>query len=190
MGQHQPPLRRPASPGTGKLTIAKEIVKQFGARGEPCARLDNHATHNLVWKLIPEHRKFDPPVLAKVSELRRVLLEAAAELTSETHSIVFANVLPPDCEPTIVDPNRDLALKLGKTFVALELTLDPEEVMRRVGNPDRVANLKLTDVKRARQVIDGGQTLPTHWPQLCQLAIDGLTAAEAAERIIAIADQS
>ncbi len=179
-----------AFPGTGKLTIAKEIVKQLTARGEPCARLDNHATHNLVWQLIPEHRKFDPPVLAKVRELRRVLVEAAAELTSEAHSIVFTNFLPPNRDATIVDPHRDLALELGKTFVALELTLDPDEVLRRVGNPDRMANLKLTDVKRAREVIDGGQTLPTHWPELRHFAIDGLTAAEAARRIITIADES
>jgi hypothetical protein len=178
-----------AFPGTGKLTIAKEIVKQLEARGEPCARLDNHATHNLVWQLIPAQRKFDPPVLAKVLELRRVLLEAAAELTSEAHSIVFTNFLPPDREETIVDGIRDLALELGKTFVALELTLDPEEVVRRVGNPDRVANLKLTDVERARQVIAGGQTLPKHWPELRQLAVDGLTATEAAALIIAIADE-
>ena len=177
-----------AYPGTGKLTIAKEIVKQLEARGEPCARLDNHATHNLVWQLVPPHRRFDPPVLAKVFELRRVLLEAAEELASEDHSIVFTNFLPPGREPTVADPNRDLAVKLGKTFVALELTLDPDEVLRRVGNADRVANLKLTDVERARQVIDGGQTLPTHWPELRTFAIDGLTAAEAAGRIIAIAD--
>jgi hypothetical protein len=178
-----------AFPGTGKLTIAKEIVTKLEARGEPCARLDNHATHNLVWQLIPEHRKFDPAVLAKVIELRRVLLEAAAELTSEAHSIVFTNYLPPDRDPTIIDPHRDLALTLGKTLVAVELTLDPDEVLRRVGNPDRVANLKLTDVAIAGQVIDQGQTLPTHWPELRELAIDGLTAAEAADRIIAIADE-
>lgn len=179
-----------AYPGTGKLTIAKEIVQQLDARGEPCARLDNHATHNLVWQLIPEDRKFDPPVLAKVIELRQVLLEAAAELTSDAHSIVFTNFLPPDREPTILDPHRDLAATLGKTLVAVELTLDPEEVLRRVGNPDRVANLKLTDVEYARHVIDQGQTLPTHWPELRRLAIDGLTAAEAAARIIAIADDA
>lgn len=179
-----------AYPGTGKLTIAKEIVRQLRARGEPCALLDNHATHNLVWQLIPEHRKFDPPVLARVRELRRVLVEAAAELMSEAHSIVFTNFLPPGREPTIVDPNRNLALKLGKTLVAIELTLDADEVLRRVGNPDRIANLKLTDVRRAREVIDLGQTLPTHWPELRRLAIDDLTAAEAARRIIAIADKA
>jgi hypothetical protein len=178
-----------AFPGTGKLTIATEIVRQLAARGEPCARLDNHATHNLVWQLVPEHQKFDPPVLARVFELRQVLLAAAAELTSEAHSIVFTNFLPPDRPPTVVDAHRDLARQLGKAFVALELTLDPDEVLRRVGNPDRVANLKLTDTRRAREVIDAGQTLPTHWPELRRLAIDGLTAAEAAARIIAMADE-
>ena len=177
-----------AFPGTGKLTIAKEIVKQLEARGEPCARLDNHATHNLVWQLIHEDRKFDPPVLDKVFELRRVLLEAAAELTSEAHSIVFTNYLPPTREPTIVDPNRDLAIKLGKTLVAVELTLDRAEVLRRVGNPDRVANMKLTRIESANRVMDAGQTLPTHWPELRSMAIDGLSAAEAAARIIALAD--
>ena len=177
-------------PGTGKLTIAKEIVRLHAERGEPCARLDNHATHNLVWQLIPAERKFDPPVLARVHELRRVLLEAAAELTSDAHSIVFTNFLPPDRPRDIVDPQRDLAAKLGKPFVAVELRLDREEVLRRVGNADRVANLKITDVERAKVVMDAGQTLPTHWPELTSLAIDGLSAAEAAARIIAMGDRA
>lgn len=176
-----------AFPGTGKLTIAKEIVAKLDARGEPCARLDNHATHNLVWQLVDEQRRFDPAVLDKVLELRRVLLEAAAELTSDSHSIVFTNFLPPDREPTILDPHRDLARALGKRLVAVELTLDPNEVLRRIGSPDRVANLKLADAEVARHVIDRGQTLPTHWPELRRLAIDGLTAGEAADRIIAMA---
>ena len=177
-------------PGTGKLTIAKEIVRLLAERGEPCARLDNHATHNLVWQLIPAERKFEPPVLARVFELRRVLLEAAAELTSDAHSIVFTNFLPPDRPPEIVDSQRDLALKLGKPLVAVELTLDREEVLRRVDNVDRVANLKLIDIERAKVVMDAGQTLPRHWPELTSVAIDGLTAAEAATTLIAMADQA
>lgn len=118
-----------------------------------------------------------------------MLLEAATELTGDGHSIVFTNFLPPGRERTVVDSNRELAMHLGKTFVAVELTLDPDEVVRRVGSPDRVENLKLTDRDIARQVIDRGQTLPTHWPELRQLAIDGLTAADAAAQIIAIADR-
>ena len=51
-------------PGTGKLTIAQEIVRLLAERGEPCARLDNHATHNLVWQLIPAERKFEPAICA------------------------------------------------------------------------------------------------------------------------------
>lgn len=176
-------------PGTGKLTISTEITRQLEARGEPCARLDNHATANLVWQLVSEDQKFDPAVFAKILDLRRVLLEAA-EMASEAHSIVFTNFLPPDRDATVLDPHRQLAATLGKPFVALELVLDAEEVVRRVVGADRVANLKLTDPHIARAVIDGGQTLPAHWPELRQLAIDGLTAAEAAARIIELGDEA
>jgi hypothetical protein len=177
-----------AFPGTGKLTIGREIKRQLEARGEPCALLDNHATHNLVWQLIPPERKFDDAVLAKVFELRRIVIEAAAELTSAAHSIVFTNFLPPTREPTIVDPHRALAQTLGKPLVAVELRCDRDEVLRRVGNPDRVVNLKLADPARAAQVMDGGQTLPTHWPELTHLDITGLSPEESAARLIAMAD--
>src|SRR5690606_22029293 len=106
---------------------------------------------------------------------------------SEAHSIVFTNFLPPGREPTIIDPNRELALTLGKPFVAVALVLDAEEILRRVGNPDRAAHLKLTDATFTRHLIDQGQTLPTHWPELRRLDIDGLSASKAADRIIAMA---
>jgi len=38
--------------------------------------------------------------------------------------------------------------------------------------------------------MNAGQTLPTHWPELTSVAIDGLTAAEAAATLIAMADQA
>ena len=177
-----------AYPGTGKLTISREVKRQLAERGEPAALLDNHATHNLIWQMIPEERKFDEPVLAKVFELRRIVVEAAAELASPAHSLLFTNFLPPSREPTIVDPHRELAVKLGKPLVAVVLTCDQEEVLRRVGNPDRVTNLKLTSVERARQVMAAGQTLPTHWPELTELDITGLSVEESAARIIAMAD--
>jgi adenylate kinase len=176
-----------AFPGTGKLTIAKEIKRQLEARGEPVALLDNHATHNLVWQLVPEAQRFDEAVLGRVFELRRVLIEAAAELTSDAHSILFTNFLPPGRPANLLDPHRDLARKLGKPLVAVVLACDRDEVLRRVGNPDRAANLKLDDVEIARHVMDAGQTLP-EWPELVELDVSVLSAEEAARRIVAMAD--
>lgn len=42
-----------AFPGTGKYTIAVEIVRQLTERGEHAVLLDNHATANLVGQLVP-----------------------------------------------------------------------------------------------------------------------------------------
>jgi hypothetical protein len=81
-------------PGTGKYTVARAIVEQLAARGEPAALLDNHATANLVWSLVTPERRFDADVMARVAELRAVLWDAAAELTGPAHSLILTNFLP------------------------------------------------------------------------------------------------
>ncbi len=82
-------------PASGKYTVAKAMVELLAARGEPAALLDNHATANLVWSLVPRERRFDPDVMARLAELRSVLWDAAAELTSPDRSLILTNYLPP-----------------------------------------------------------------------------------------------
>ena len=94
-------------PGTGKYTVARAIVKQLAARGEPAALLDNHATSNLIWSLVPSERRFDPDVMARLAELRSVLWDAAAELTSPAHSLILTNYLPPGRPSSVLDRHRD-----------------------------------------------------------------------------------
>lgn len=67
------------------------------------------------------------------------------------------------------------------------LRCDPEEIVRRVSNPDRAGLLKIVDPHRAREILAAGMTLPT-WPELVDLDVTGLTAAEAAARVVALAD--
>lgn len=174
-------------PGTGKLTIAREMVRQLDARGEPAALLDNHATTNLIWSLVPTERRFDPDVMARIFEVRAIVLAAAAELVDDQRSLVLTNFLPAGREPSIIDVHRDLARTLGKRLVAVVLTCDRAEVLARVGNPDRVANLKLADPVRAAAVMDAGQTLP-EWPELVELDITGLSPAASAAKVLALAD--
>lgn len=174
-------------PGTGKYTVAKAMVEHLAARGEPAALLDNHSTANLVWSLVEPERRFDPDVMARVAELRHVLWDAAAELTSPAHSLLLTNYLPIERAPTVIDRHRELAQQLGRRFVAVVLHCDPEEVLRRVPNPDRAERMKLVDPDRARTIMAAGMTLPT-WPELVDLDITGLTPAEAAARVVALAD--
>ena len=175
-------------PGTGKYTIARAIVEQLAARGEPAALLDNHATANLIWALVPPERRWDPDVMAKLAELRHVLWDAAAELTSPAHSLVLTNYLPPGRPPTVLDRHRELALQLGVPLVAVVLHCDPEEVIKRIPNPDRAARMKLVDPVRARELMSSTLVLP-NWPELVDLDVTGLSPVEAASRVIALADK-
>lgn len=174
-------------PGTGKYTVAKAIVEHLGHRGEPAALLDNHSTANLVWSLVAPERRFDPDVMARLAELRNVLWDAAAELTSPGHSLVFTNYLPVGRPANVLDRHREVAQQLGRRFVAVVLRCDPDEILRRIPTADRAARMKLVDPDRARSIMSTGMTLPA-WPELVDLDITGLTPAEAATRVIALAD--
>ena len=174
-------------PATGKYTVAKAIVEQLAERGEPAALLDNHATANLVWSLVPRERRFDADVMARLAQLRHVLWDAAAELTSPAHSLILTNYLPPGRPSTVLDRHRELAQQLRLPLVAVVLHCDPDEVIRRIPNADRAARLKLVDPDRARELMSSAMTLPT-WPELVDLDITGLSPPEAAARVIALAD--
>ena len=176
-------------PGTGKYTVARAIVKQLAARGEPAALLDNHATANLIWSLVPSERRFDPDVMARLAELRSVLWDAAAELTSPAHSLILTNYLPPGRPSTVLDRHRELAQQLGHPLVAVVLRCDPEEVIGRIPNADRVERLKLVDPERARVLMSSALIVPS-WPELVDLDITGMSPAEAAARVIALADEN
>ena len=174
-------------PGTGKYTVARAIVERLAARGEPAALLDNHATANLVWSLVPTERRFDPEVMSWLTRLRDLLGDAAAELTGPERSLVFTSYLPVGRPSTALDRHRELALQLDRPLVAVVLHCDPDEVLRRVSNPDRATRMKLVDPDVARSIMAAGMTLPT-WPELTDLDITGLSAGEAADRVIALGE--
>ena len=58
-------------------------------------------------------RRFDPEVMARVAQLRSVLWDAVAELTSPSHSLVFTNYLPLGRPATVIDRHREVAQELG-----------------------------------------------------------------------------
>jgi len=77
--------------------------------------------------------------MARMLELRIVLLDAIEELSSPDLSLVFTNFLPPDRPANLIDRHREVAIKYGRTLVAVVLDLDVDEVLRRVPAEDRRA---------------------------------------------------
>jgi hypothetical protein len=174
-----------AFPGTGKYTVARAMVGQLEARGEPAALLDNHSFVNLVWSFVPTEQRFDPDVMGRINEIRRLVVSAAGEHAGPDHSLVFTNFLPAGQRRDVADPHRDLATKLGKRFVPVILECDRDEVLRRVANADRSARFKLDVPHVAARIMDEGMTIPD-WPELVRLDITGLTPDEAAARVLAL----
>lgn len=170
-------------PGTGKYTIAKEIVRLLTERGEEAVLLDNHATANIVWSMVPTDRRFAPDVLDQLKLVRRAVLEAAEAIASPATSFVFTNFIPPTATGEIVDSHRDFALRRGQRLVVAALSCDREEILRRVPSPGRAERMKLVDVGVAARQMEAGMKLPD-WPELTELPIDGLTATEAADAIL------
>ena len=58
-------------PGTGKYTVAKELVRAMEADGRTTRLLDNHASGNLILSLVPKPTHGIPaPVMDRIIEVR------------------------------------------------------------------------------------------------------------------------
>ena len=172
-------------PGTGKYTIACEIVRILRERGDVVALLDNHATANLLWQAVPPERRFERNVMDWLAKVRAVLLEAVEDIAAPDASLVFTNFVPPERPATVLDFHRDLARRRDSRLVAVALRCEPEEILRRVPNADRAERFKLVNTDIARASMEQPLNLPD-WPELVDLDITGLTPTEAAERVLSL----
>jgi len=172
-------------PGTGKYTIARQIVTQLGARGRTAKLLDNHATANLIFDLAPVEDRFSATSTGHIHTIRGAVLQAIEDLSPPDWSFVFTNFIPPTATMTTPDRHRDLAQRRRVPFVGVQLACDREELLRRVVGDDRAGRLKLVDPVRTEEVLAEGTVLPT-WPDLATLDVTHLSPADAAAAVIAL----
>ena len=170
-------------PGTGKYTVAKELTRQLNAAGRTTKLLDNHATANLIFDVVPPAERLSAPSMAHVGTIRRAVLTAIEELSPPDWSFVFTNWIPPTSSLATVERHRDLAVGRGLPFVVVVLECERDEILRRVSGDDRAARLKLVDVRRAAEVIDGGALVPD-WPGVLHLDVTSRSPEQAAAWIL------
>ena len=141
-------------PGTGKYTVAKELVAQLEARGHETRLVDNHSVSNPVLGVVridPEVA-VPPEVWDRVREVRTVVYDSIATLSPPEWSFVFTNyVADTPADRAHYERLEELADAWGSRFVPVRMTVEVDELLRRMTQPERAARMKMTNADLARR---------------------------------------
>jgi hypothetical protein len=168
--------------GVGKLTVAKAICTQTGAR-----LFDNHLVNNVIFSLIRTDGKttLPPEVWDHTGEIRRIAFKAIEALAAPDESYVLTNALTDDpVDRQWYEAALALARRRRSVFLPVELCCDEASHAERVGTPEREKNLKHTDVASALARRSTVRLLPIDHPNFMTLDNSRVAPDEAASIII------
>lgn len=159
-------------PGSGKLTIAREMAKQLGARV-----LDNHTIINPAEALFDRR---DPLNRSLRKALRAVIFEHAGRMKPGT-SLILTDALSDDpFDSAVFDDYRALAAARGATLIAVVLDCSPERNRERLTAPGRAERHKLTSEAVLASLRAACQLLKAEGLPLIELDVSELSAEQAA----------
>lgn len=173
-------------PGVGKLTIAKELARIAG-----CKVVDNHYWLNPIFGLI--HQDGVTPLPAGIwplaEQVRSAVLETIAEYSPPEWSFVFTHAAIGDPEHESADrvicrDIAEIADRRGASRLAVRLTCAPEELVRRVAEPERRLRFKGCDTEEVWRNAEW-QPFDPGWSRSMLIDTSGLPAQQTAEQILA-----
>ena len=176
-------------PGVGKLTVAKHLCRDLG-----CRLIDNHYWLNPIFRLIEQDGVTPLPagVWPLTEYVRQAVFETIATHSPATWNFVFTQAAVGGAEfeeanRSISDAIAALVSQRKARALAIQLTCAPEELVRRVMQPERRALMKECDENAAhenarRPAFDPG------WRQVLTIDTTALSPRETADRIIAHAE--
>jgi hypothetical protein len=169
--------------GVGKLTVAREICAQSGAR-----LFDNHLANNVIFSLIREDGRTAIPEAAwdLITNIRRQALTAIAEIARPEASFVLTNALMDDdpMDRAAFDEVVAVAERRNSIFVPVVLTASDAAHDARIPDPGREAGLKMTDPMGAASVRGRRRILSIDHANRLDLDTTDLPAGKAAREII------
>lgn len=173
-------------PGAGKYTIAKAMRERLLAAGRDGRVVDNHSVNNPIFELIdlPSEGALPSVVWEHVDSVREGMLRTIEDLSPRTWWFIFTNYLVKGEDEGYVQRLERLAERRGAVLIPVVLTCAPDEVLRRVVQPDRRARLKDTSVTRAGQALATRRLVDPGLPQSLQLDVTSLPPDQAAVRIL------
>lgn len=152
-------------PGTGKFTVAKELVSALSGDDSSVRLIDNHVAANILFDLIAEAdgRSVLPQlVLDNVREINLIIARTIDESSPQDWSFVLTHHLRDnDRNREYVDQLRAISERRGSAFLPVILTCEPQVLAQRVQRPDRESRNKLTDPSIALSIVEGGMLIPS-----------------------------
>jgi hypothetical protein len=162
------------APGAGKLTTAKAVQSRTNAR-----LFDNHASIDVARTV------FDfgaPGFWELVQTVRLSVLDAAAKGGVPLLVMTFVYVAPSDL-PTF-EQFEAAVRRHGGDMLPVYLQCSTPEIVRRIGNPDRVARKKMATEEGVRDFIAQNQVSAVPRPACLVLDSEADDADANAVRII------
>ena len=163
-------------PGTGKLTVAKQLVKRIGGR-----LLDNHAIFNVAFSLC-EFRT--PAFYETVRAVREIAFMRITALGSEIPVTLTSAYADTPFGRENWAAIRKTADTRGSQLCIVVLDCSLDENLRRLQTPDRARLRKLVDPAPLMTARGNNRLLDTGGDHLLRFDISQLTAEESAKRIL------
>jgi hypothetical protein len=177
-------------PGTGKLTVARELARRLTERGKTVRLIDNHSVDNVIFPLVDADGKtpLGPEFWDRVLEVHEVVHQTIEGLSPPDWSFVFTAALRPG-DDWFADRLAALAERRDSTFTVVALTCRLEELERRVAVPGRAEMFKMTSMAGIRKLHAGGLPgLDGH--EVLTLDITDVAPEDAAAQILAYTESA
>jgi hypothetical protein len=168
--------------GAGKLTVAKAIAAKTGARV-----VDNHLINNPVFSVVRQDGVTPLPraVWDRVFAIRVAVLETIATLSPPEWSFVFTHeAYGESYDIAVYQLTREAAEVRKAPFLPVRLVCDPDEIARRVVNPERRVLMKSANAAKSRARAAANATYDPGTRDVLTLDNTSLSPEAAADAII------
>jgi hypothetical protein len=171
-------------PGTGKLTVARELALILKARV-----VDNQWINNPIFGLLDSDRvtPFPIGVWDQITKVRQAVLETIATLSAPDANFILTHAGYDNDrgDEEIYNAIARTAERRGAFFVQVRLLCEEAELVRRVVSPDRASRLKSMDPEAARREARTRDVLKVNHANQMTLDISAISPQESARLVLA-----